>query len=102
MVIGIQEGVQFLPEVVEGLKAEKWPLGEISQNIEPQGTTKVEINGQDISSLEKNGGRGAKRTHTESEKREVLGEKVWPVDVEEAFMDGACLWKDIRIYIDLG
>ncbi|KAG5517889.1 hypothetical protein PMAC_000344 [Pneumocystis sp. 'macacae'] len=89
MVIGIQEGVQFAPEVIEGLKAEKWPLGEISQNIDSVGTTKIEINRQNNFPSEKNGSRSGKRTHVESEKREVLGEKVWPVDVEEAFMDVA-------------
>ncbi|KAG4305158.1 hypothetical protein PORY_001328 [Pneumocystis oryctolagi] len=87
MVVSMQKRAQFVSEAVAGLKVEKQPLGEISQNIEPSGIAKTGTNEQETSLSGKNVSRGAKRTHSECEKREFLGEKVWPVDVEEAFMD---------------
>ncbi|KAG5438580.1 hypothetical protein PCANB_002685 [Pneumocystis canis] len=82
----MQKGVSFVMETMEGLKFEKKPLGEISQNIE-SGVLKIGIGTRDNSSSGKLRGRVVKKTHMECEKRENLGEKVWPVDVEEAFMD---------------
>ncbi|KAG5438873.1 hypothetical protein PCK2_000901 [Pneumocystis canis] len=85
-------------ETMEGLKFEKKPLGEISQNIESSGVLKAGSGTRDSSSG-KLRGRVFKKTHMECEKRENLGEKVWPVDVEEAFMDGMHLnqSKNVRL-----
>ncbi|KTW30167.1 hypothetical protein T552_00644 [Pneumocystis carinii B80] len=79
--------MSFVLNVAETVNAEKWPLGEISQNVESLGGSKTEaVKVENVSSL-KEGLYGVKRARLKYEKRENFGEKVWPVDVEEAFMD---------------
>ncbi|EMR10900.1 hypothetical protein PNEG_01046 [Pneumocystis murina B123] len=79
--------MSFVLGVAETVNAEKCPLGEISQNVESLGGSKIGTSRvEDVLSL-KEGLNGMKRARLKYEKRENFGEKVWPVDVEEAFMD---------------